>query len=84
MAVATCPVQTGFMGTHMGMFGFGWLFQILIFVIFFLVVWWLLRTSQAPSQPNDEDPIEILKRRLAKGEITKKQYEELKKEIEES
>lgn len=29
-----------------------------------------------------EDPMKILKRRLAEGEITKKEYEEMKKELE--
>jgi hypothetical protein len=31
---------------------------------------------------NNEDPIRIIKRRLAKGEISKEEYEELRKAIE--
>jgi uncharacterized membrane protein len=33
-------------------------------------------------QAAEEDPLKILKRRLAKGEITKKEYEEMKKALE--
>jgi putative membrane protein len=68
-------------GGFMGM-GYGWLFQILIFVAFFLVVWWVIKSSTGKSEIKQSKPIDILKRRLAKGEITKKQFEELKKEIE--
>ena len=77
MALAACPIQGGFFG----MMGFGWIFQILIFVIFFLVVWWLIRTDRA-GRKEIEGPGQILKRRLAKGEITKKEYDILRKEIE--
>jgi hypothetical protein len=34
------------------------------------------------SDNNEEDPVRIIKRRLAKGEISKEEYEELKKAIE--
>jgi putative membrane protein len=60
--------------------GYGWLIQIFIFIAFFLVVWWLIK--EQPKQVRKERPLEILKRRLASGEITKKEFEDLKKEIE--
>lgn len=63
-----------------GMYGWyhpGWIFQILIFLAFLLIVWWMLKT-----QATKEEPIDILKRRLAQGEITKQEFERLKKEIE--
>jgi len=67
-------------------FGYGWLFQIVIFVAFFLVVWWLLKSNKSFSVKSErrtlEKPMDILKKRLASGEITKKEYESLKKEIE--
>jgi len=63
-------------GMHTGYFGLGWLFQLLVFVAFFAVVWWLLKGSKG-----SEGPEQILKRRLASGEISKKEYEALKKEI---
>jgi putative membrane protein len=85
MAFDYCP-----MGGGMGFFGmgFGWIFQIVIFVLFFLVVWWLLKSNsnfmknETKEKKHEETPIEILKRRLAKGEIDKKEFDELKKEIE--
>lgn len=71
-------------GGFFGM-GYGWIFQLIIFVLFFLVVWWLLRSNPAfmrGENKSDEDPALILKRRLAKGEITAKEYKELKKELD--
>jgi putative membrane protein len=81
MALGTCPMQgSGFFGI-----GYGWIFQIIIFILFFLVVWWLMKNNSSAFKqekaPN-ENPADILKRRLAKGEITKKEFEELKKDIE--
>lgn len=73
-------------GGHMGgMYSYGWLYQILIFIIFFLIVYWLIKSNQNTiiSTKTEELPIDILKRRLAKGDITKKEFESLKKEIEE-
>lgn len=61
--------------------GYGWLYQILIFVLFFGVVWWLLKNQPMQKSVSIEKPIDILKRRLAKGEITQKEFESLKKEI---
>ena len=61
-----------------GMWGFGWLFQLLIFVAALFILWWVLRGSVSFG---DESPQEILKRRLAKGEINEKEYRKLKKEI---
>lgn len=78
MAIDTCPYAAGGM---MGGFGYGWIFQILILVLFFVIIFWLLRNQQG-SQKTNEKPKDILKRRLASGEISKKQYDELKKEIE--
>ena len=80
MAYEACPM--GFMGGYFGM-GYGWIFQLLIFVMFFLVVWWLLKGNPSFMQDRTrESPKDILKKRLAKGEITVKEYEHLKKEIE--
>jgi len=35
-----------------------------------------------PEQKTDDDPLTILKKRLAKGEITKEEYEDLKSALE--
>ena len=71
-------------GMHSVFFGYGWLVQIIIFIAFFMVVWWLLKNQKICSENKTirEKPIDILKRRLASGEINKKEFEKLKKEIE--
>ncbi|MFH1649740.1 MAG: hypothetical protein ABIA93_04280 [Candidatus Woesearchaeota archaeon] len=65
-------------GMGHGLYGYGWLFQIVILILFFLVLWWLLKGKGMQN----ETPEQILKRRLALGEITEKEYKRLKKELE--
>jgi len=65
-------------GTHYGLMGYGWVFQIAILLLFFLVLLWLLKGQGFQK----ETPESILKKRLAKGEITTKEYKALKKELE--
>ena len=74
--------QYGMMGY--GYLGFGWLFQIIILVLFFLVVWWMIKSagSFGFKYGTNETALDILKKRLAKGEIDQKEYERLKKEVE--
>jgi len=57
-----------------GLYGYGWIFEIVILLLFFLVVYWVLRGKS-------ESAIEILNRRYAKGEMSKVEYSKLKKEI---
>ena len=67
-----------------GMMGFAMGFGMIFMVIFWGAVTWivvnLVNQSQSSSR-KDEDPMEILKQRYAKGEISKKQYEEMKKDL---
>lgn len=76
-------MQNGIMGYGTG-FGiwFNWLFQILILVLFFLVIWWMFRNSGSFGFRSNESALDILKKRLAKGEIGEKEFQKLKKEIE--
>ena len=60
----------------------GWLFQILILVLFFWVVWWIIKGNKFGFGSGNESAADILKKRLAKGDISQKEYEKLKKEIE--
>ncbi|WP_052152776.1 SHOCT domain-containing protein [Desulfocurvibacter africanus] len=55
------------------------LIVVLIGVIIFLAVK-CRKPSDLPG-PRFEDPLEILKRRYAKGEITKEQFEQYKKDL---
>ena len=71
--------HNGFMG---GMW-FGWIFWIAIIV---LIIWLVVNQSNRNRQnyqpPKQESAIDILKKRYAKGEISKEEFERMKKDIE--
>jgi len=62
------------------MHGFGWIFWL---VVIALLVWFLVSfiSTKNKNTPN-ESPLEILKKRFARGEITKQEFEEKKKALE--
>jgi len=72
----------GMMGYGIGHMWINWLFQILILVVFFMVIWWLFRSSGSFGFKSGESATDILKKRFAAGEIDSKEFERLKKEIE--
>ncbi|HLD58207.1 MAG TPA: SHOCT domain-containing protein [archaeon] len=83
-AVILLFLFTGFGMGGYGMMGFGMGFGFLFMLLFWGAVIWLAVTLINSTQHNKEgnsDPLAILKKRFAKGEITKKQFEEMKKEI---
>lgn len=62
---------------------FSWIFWI---VIIGLIIWLVINQSSRnkqnfPSSPN-ETPLDILKKRYAKGEINKEQFEQMRKDLE--
>ncbi|MDA3855722.1 MAG: SHOCT domain-containing protein [Candidatus Woesearchaeota archaeon] len=65
------------LGGHMGFMGYGIFIQILLFVAFLLIMFWVVKSGNISNDTADE----ILKKRFVKGEITKKEYNDLKKEI---
>jgi uncharacterized membrane protein len=73
MAYGTCPMMGSTFGIH-----FGWIFQLLILILLFIVIWWMFKGNSCRNQTAEE----ILKKRLASGEISSKEYNRLKKEIE--
>jgi len=52
-------------------------------LLFWGLIIWLIITliNASQSNKNEPDSLTILKRRYASGEISKKQYEEMKKEL---
>ncbi len=64
---------------HGGM-GFGWIYQLLIFILFVGVMFWILNSNK--QNYSNKSALDILNERLAKGEISVKEYKELKKELE--
>jgi putative membrane protein len=64
-----------------GLIGACVLFLVVIAAIVLLVLWITrtTRTTQAAAQA--QAPLDVLKARYARGEVTKEQYEEIKKEL---
>lgn len=57
---------------------FGWIMMIVITLAAVALIVWVVR-STAPTGRRDSDPIDILKRRLALGEIDSEEYEKRRK-----
>ena len=68
----------GMMGFGMG---FGFLFMILFWGAVIWLVYALIKAAQSNTQSKEENAMDILKKRYAKEEISKKQYEEMRKEL---
>jgi putative membrane protein len=66
----------GFMGG-----GFMWIFWILIIVGLVLLIKWTVQQNKPVESRADESSLEILKKRYARGEIDKGEFERKKKEI---
>jgi len=65
-----------------GMWFFSILFWIVIIAGVVFIVKWLMGRDKETSSFN-EPPLEILKKRYAKGEIDQKTFEQMEKDIEE-
>jgi len=67
-------------------YGFGGIFMWLIFLalIVFVVYIFIIRArkSDGLGPPPQETPLDALKKRYAKGEITKEEFESLKKDLQ--
>ncbi len=83
VAVALLLLSGSFGMGGYGMMSFGMGFGFLFMILFWGVVVWLVVSLINASQSNkkDEDVLTILKKRYASGEISKKQYEGMGKEL---
>jgi putative membrane protein len=72
----------GMMGMMIFMFLFGLLLIVLFVVIVVAAVKWLLGPKMPFLVSDRENALEILKKRYAKGEISKEEYDRIKKDIE--
>ncbi len=70
-------------GQNWGMTGFGGFMMILFWVLVIAGIVLVIRLIGGSSAPGsgDEKPIDILKKRYAKGEINKEEYEEKLKDL---
>ena len=79
----------GMMGPAWGMMGgFGWGWMPLLMLVFWgLVIWGIVAAVRHSGHhascctTTTESALELLKKRYAQGEITKKEYEEKKKDL---
>jgi len=60
------------MYNFMGMYSYWWVFWVLIWIVFFLFMMPVRRTTYRQLQ----SPLQLLQRRYAAGEITSEEYEE--------
>ncbi len=69
---------------HMWWGGMWMIFPPLLFFLALILIplyFWQRGNSCTSSKDNPETPLEILKKRYAKGEITKEQFEQMKQDI---
>ena len=67
------------------MWGIGWIWMAIFWLLVILgiaaLLKWLLRQGSGHGTMGVESPLEILKKRYAKGEINKEEFEEKKRDI---
>jgi len=63
--------------------GFGWIYMIIFWVLVILGILYLVKLFTRSTKPEDkhETPLEILKQRYAKGEITREEFEKMRDEL---
>jgi len=76
-------MDNGMMGGSMGYWMiFNMIFWLLITVgIVFLIFWVFNKIKGSEMKPKEETALDILKKRYARGEINKEEFEEKKKDI---
>jgi putative membrane protein len=67
----------------MGNLWFGWFFWIIIIGLVLVLIWTNTREKNKyiPFDQKGEDAMDILKKRYAKGEITKDQFDQMKEDL---
>ena len=67
---------------HGMFFGTGWFFGLFIIVCLFGLLFMIFNRNRNNGFHSSETPFEILKKRYARGEISKEQFEEMRKHLE--
>ncbi len=63
------------------MMGFGMAYGFIFMLLFWGVLIWLIVSLINAAGRREEDSLAILKRRYAEGKITKKQYEQMRRDL---
>jgi len=61
--------------------GYGWIIGLIVLVAFIGVIVSVMQRRKNSDRPKYNSPLDILKTRYAKGEITKDEYDEKRKHI---
>jgi putative membrane protein len=64
------------------MMGFGLIFVILIIGAVAYAFGWRPQFNQNRSASNEQTPLEVLKSRYARGEISREEYEQMRQDLE--
>ena len=89
MVSACGHFNCGFSNNDWGMMNMGhggmFMWMILLIILIVLAAYWFIKAAKSKDNNRlpGETPLDILKRRYAAGEITKEQFETMKKNLEE-
>jgi putative membrane protein len=67
-------------GDHMMFGGFMWVFWIVVLVGLFFLIKWIVQQKPGNQKP-EESALDVLKKRYARGEIDKDEFEQKKREL---
>lgn len=63
--------------------GYGGVFMLLLLLVLVgVVIYFVVRGDKWMKKGSEESPLEILKKRYARGEITREEYNKIRKELE--
>ena len=68
-------------GEHGFMGGYMWIFWIALIVGIVFLIKWIVQQSRPMETNSGENSIELLKKRYAKGEIDRNEFEQKKKDL---